>query len=78
MFVSSTPKQSKNTPSNDLNINLIIMIQNSKVYFAFFLKKEKKKYSLFMITGENGWQIFFCYIEIASNNKAALWAVSKV
>ena len=31
-----------------------------------------------MITGENGWQIFFCYIEIASNNKAALWAVSKV
>ena len=42
MFVSSIPKQSKNTPSNDLNINLIIMIQNSKVYFAFFLKKEKK------------------------------------
>ena len=50
------------------------MIQNSKVYFAFFLKKEKK---ILIIHDHLGKWVtdFFCYIEIASNNKAALWAV---
>ena len=57
------------------------MIQNSKVYFAFFLKKKKKKErerkKILVICDHLGKWVadFFCYIEIASNNKAALWAV---
>lgn len=36
-------EKEKNPPTNDQSVNLIIMIQNSRIYFAIFLRRKKNR-----------------------------------